>query len=253
MKLTEIKEKSNDSIDEFLASINVTNYVILPDGTVKVNENVVLDGLILQTLPIKFKKVTGNFYCSCAHLITLKGAPDSVSDDFYCSNNYLTSLEGGPSSVGRDYICYQNKLTTLEGAPRTIKMDFYCFDNYLTSLKGAPDSVSNDFICRQNTLTSLEGAPAFVGGDFDCSSNKLTSLHDVHKHLKKVNGNIVFTNNKITRCVLGLILIDGNPSITLDNKDVQRIINRHVGTGKAGVLAAQQELIDADLEDYAEL
>jgi hypothetical protein len=125
----------------------------------------------------------------------------------------------------------------------------------LTYLKGLslPEKVGGHFFCSYNKLTSLTGAPKEVGGNFSCANNMLTSLEGIHKQIKKINGIFFSQRNPINSHVLGLLLIEGITDIYLDNEQVQDILNKHLGKGKAGVLAARQELLDADLDDYAEL
>lgn len=219
-------------------------------------------------------RIEGDFVCSNNDITTLEGAPDYVGGDFTCFNNKkLTTLEGGPTHVGGGFNCptnnlatlkgapkfvgggfncVSNRLTNLEGAPDRVTTDFFCYRNELTTLKGGPSYVGGLFSCSENNLTSLEGAPEFVGGDFVCKNcPELTSLKGVHKHIKQVNG--VFDAFEIKSHVLGLLLIKGITEIDLHNRKVNTILNRHLGKGMEGVFDAQEELIEAGLEEYAQL
>ena len=131
--------------------------------------------------------------------------------------------------------------------------DFSCASNELTSLEGAPSHVDGGFLCSNNKLTSLAGAPSHVGGSFYCSSNKLTSLKDVHKHITEIKGKFYAIKNPINSHVLGLLLIKGVTKVQLDNGQVEEILNKHLGRGRAGMLMAQEELIEAGLEEFAQL
>ena len=173
--------------------------------------------------------------------------------DFYCSRNWLTSLEGAPSHVVGDFYCSHNKLTSLDGAPSHVGNDFYCYSNWLTSLEGAPSHVGGNFYCSYNKLTSLTGTPSHVGGSFYCDDNELTSLKDVHKHITEIKGEFYAIKNPIKSHVLGLLLIKGVTGVHLDNKQVAEILNRHLDKGRAGMLMAQEELIEAGLEEFAQL
>ena len=194
----------------------------------------------------------GDFYCGGNNLTSLEGAPSSVGGEFSCSRNNLTSLEGAPSSVSGNFYCYDNNLTSLKGAPSSVGGEFSCSRNNLTSLEGAPSSVGGDFHCSDNKLTSLEGAPSSVGGKFYCYDNKLTSLHNIHKQIKHVGRIADFIGNPITSHVLGLLMIDGLKEVNLDNKEVEKIIDRHL-SGDRDVFACQEELIEAGFEDFAQL
>ena len=131
--------------------------------------------------------------------------------------------------------------------------NFFCANNRLTSLEGAPSHVDGYFNCSVNELTSLAGAPSHVGGDFSCYNNELTSLKDVYKHVTEIKGTFYAIKNPIKSHVLGLLLIKGVTEVRLDNKQVEEILNRHFGKGRAGMLMAQEELIEAGLEEFAQL
>ncbi len=140
----------------------------------------------MTKIPLKFRKVSGNFYCH---------------------NNKLTSLEGAPTSVGGHFYCYNNKLTSLEGSPTSVGGGFYCHYNQITSLEFAPTSVGGNFDCSDNQLTSLEGAPTSVGGGFYCPNNPVYEVWKLFKDLDKIE---ILSDSDIFRKV------DGNPAIILD-------------------------------------
>jgi len=154
--------------------------------------------------------------------------------NFYCSYNQLTSIEFCPQEVGGNFHCYKNQLTSLEFCPKEVGGDFYCY---------------------KNQLTSLEFCPKEVGGDFYCSSNQLTSLADIHKHLKKMNGTFYAPDNPIKSNVIGLMLVAGCKKVSLDNKEVQNIMNKHLKSpfGHLRLLECQEELLSADLREWANL
>ena len=178
---------------------------------------------------------------------------DYKGGDFDCSHILLTSLEGAPSHVDGNFYCNNNQLTSLEGAPSHVDGNFYCNYDQLMSLEGAPSHVGGNFCCYDNQLTSLEGSPSHVDGNFDCSYNRLTSLEGIHQQIKTIAGAFYAPENPIKSHVLGLMLINEITKIELDNKQVEEILNRHLGKGRAGMLMAQEELIEAGLEEFAQL
>jgi len=112
MKLNEIKTE----IDTICARYRIENYTINDDGSIDVENDVNLSQLTFTELPLKFGRVTGNFYCyDCANLNSLEGAPTSVGGSFICYDcPKLTSLEGAPTSIGSAFYCSQcSKLTKL--------------------------------------------------------------------------------------------------------------------------------------------
>ena len=182
---------------------------------------------------------------------TIDGSKLKVAGDFDCAENKLTSLEGAPSSVGLSFYCYKNVLTSLKGAPSSVGGNFYCNDNKLTSLKGAPSSVGGSLLCNNNELTSLDGGPSSVGGNFYCSNNKLTSLSSIHKIIKEVDGLMSFDKNPIKSSVLGLVKIKRLTEVIFDNKKLEKIMNKYLPLGD--IFDCQEELIEAGLEEFAEL
>jgi hypothetical protein len=200
----------------------------------------------------KFDKIhDGEVRVDGRHLTSLLGAPVEVRSHFRCADNELTSLKGGPKEVGGSFYCANNQLVSLEWAPSKVTGGFFCPRNKLVTLEGAPQKVDGDFFCSRNQLTSLEGAPQEVGGNFFCVNNQLTSLKDIHKQIKRVDGSFSAFDNPIKSHVLGLLLIKGITRVVLDNTKVEDIINRYLGTGD--IFSAQEELIEAGLEEYAQL
>jgi len=107
-----ITKEEKDRIDSICTQYSIMKYSINPDGSIDVDGYVRIVNVDLVEFPIKFNKVSG---------------------DFYCYMNNLTSLEGGPITVGGDFSCYYNEITSLEGAPHTVVGDLICSRNKLTS------------------------------------------------------------------------------------------------------------------------
>lgn len=143
-------------------------------------------------------------------------------------------------------------LSEIGKQPDHFEGNFACSRNKLTSLEGSPSSIGGSFYCNNNHLTSLEGAPPSVGKNFNGSTNRFTSLHNIHKHIKKIGAVADFQGNPIKSHVLGLLLIDGIDLVFLDNHEVRNIINKHLKNGR-DVFACQEELIEAGLEEFAQL
>jgi len=207
--------------------------------------------------------VNGNFYCSNNKLTSLQYCPTKINGSFSCSRNQLTSLQYCPSEVNGNFYCNDNQLTSLQYCPSEVKGHFSCYKNRLTSLQYCPSKINGHFSCNDNQLTSLQYGPSKVNGNFYCINNKLSSLKDIHKLFKNdgyIKGNIAFYDNPIKSHILGLMLIPGLKSIDdIENiKDEQlklacTIINKHLSSGNRDLFACQEELIDNNLKDFAEL
>jgi len=177
---------SNESLEDICRKYGIADYTINGDGSIDVNGDVDISDKGLTGIPIKFRNVSG---------------------DFYCHYNKLTTLEGSPVSVGGDFHCGNNNLTTLEGSPESVRGGFYCYSNNLTTLEGSPKSVSGSFDCRNNNLTTLEGSPESVGGDFYCHYNPVNNLWKLFNDYSKIE---FFNSADIVRD------IDGKPGIIID-------------------------------------
>jgi hypothetical protein len=89
------------------------------DGFITVDSQCFLKHSHAIKLPIKFKKVNGNFLIYGNYLTTLDGCPEEIIGNFNCSDNNLTSLIGGPKIVQSMYSCYMNPLISLNGLGKT--------------------------------------------------------------------------------------------------------------------------------------
>lgn len=93
----------------------ISNYTINPDGSIDVDGDVSIVNGRLTKLPLKFNKVSGDFYCSWEDLTTLEGSPKEVGGDFFCSYNKLKTLKHSPSIISGLFYCVDNPLESLEG------------------------------------------------------------------------------------------------------------------------------------------
>lgn len=130
---------------------NINNYTINGDGSIDVNGNVNIHKNGLISLPLNFRNIYGNFYCSCNQLSSLGGAPKFIEGNFYCDSNQLTSFQGAPETINGNFYCRYNKITSFEGAPKTIRGEFGCECNNIKSFENAPVYV-NRFNCELNPI-----------------------------------------------------------------------------------------------------
>ena len=107
----------------------IQNYSINQDLSIDVEGHVNLGYLKLTSLPLRFSRVGGGFFCQNNNLTTLEGGPREVRKNFNCHNNLLTTLDGSPREVGGYFDCSSNRLTTLDGGPREVGGEFYCSYN----------------------------------------------------------------------------------------------------------------------------
>jgi hypothetical protein len=105
---------TNIEIHYICKKYNIKDYTINPDGSIDVEGEVVIL-VFINELPIKFNKVSGNFYCSYNDLSTLKNFPNEVGGKTVLYNNPLESLEGYNgdydklSCDNKDYLILKHK------------------------------------------------------------------------------------------------------------------------------------------------
>lgn len=123
------------------------------------------------------------------------------------------------------------------------------------------------FDCSGQFIDSIDFFPDEAGGNINLEfCDRIESFKGIGtKVLKKMgtafsDGAVLYaTGMNIKRNALGLLKIEGLRKIEWKNGKNKEwgqavmIINKHLNQGKAGIIAAQQELIDVDLEEYAEL
>lgn len=209
-----------------------------------------------NTLNYVFGTIHGNFLCIACGLTSLKGSPKKMTDGgFFCQSNKLATLEGCTQIIPNDFCCDGNNLTNLKGGPIE-SQSYYCSGSNLSSLEGAPSKVDNNFICHSNMISSFENCPRYIGNWFNIEANKITSLKNIHKHLEHCK-RLTLNSNKISEGGLGLLLINGLEIVEYGQRNnfskALKIIGKYFGQGKKGLLACQEELIEAKLERFAQL
>jgi hypothetical protein len=147
--------ESVDSIKSICERYNIKNYTINEDGSVDVDGSVNLSGKRLTKLPLKFRRVTGNFVCHTNRLTSLEGAPKELGGTFDCQQNQLTSLEGSPKVVGGDFWCSYNQLTSLVGGPEVVLGVYFVYDNKINSFEGFPDDYEGDVDFNSNPAQKI--------------------------------------------------------------------------------------------------
>ncbi len=177
-------------------------------------------------------------------------------------------------TINRNFNCSKSGLFTLENCPERLHhtATFYCSENHLRNLKYGPTEIVGYF-ARNNKISSFEGFPSIVYERFDLSKNKIRSLTNIHNYLKHCRI-LDLSSNPIEGGILGVFLIGGlrsviyNDDIPFDNPYMLLgreehspqhrafdIVNKYLfkALGKKSLLACQQELIDNNLEIFAEL
>ena len=156
---------------------HIENYHINNDMSISIDGDVHLDYMTSDgKIPIKFKEVSGSFFCNNSSLTSLKNCPRSVGGRFNCNDNNLTSLKYCPEYANSDFSCSGNLLTSLEYCPKNIGFDFYCNDNEISSLEHIPEIITY-LSCYGNKITNFDGLPEFFERTINLVDNPLYEIY----------------------------------------------------------------------------
>lgn len=189
------KEEKIIAMKKWLSDMEIFSYRINSDLTVDVMEDVDLSRRKIESFPLQFNHIKGNFNCEENRLFTLKGAPEKVDGDFDCSHNNLKSLKHSPEFIGGNYYCTHNFLKNLIGAPKKIlNGSFNCSQNYLQTLKGAPVEIYDSFLFAENRIKNLKYFPVKTGRHIVGNGNFLISLKGLRENTR---GTLAFSYNRL--------------------------------------------------------
>ena len=156
-----------------------------------------------------------------------------------------------------------NKLSTFAGA---LGVAGVSREGKLNSLKNMPES--SMFVHLSNQSITKIDHPIRASIDVILTHNLITSLKDIHRFVSCPSIDLCF--NPVKSAILGLLLIPEInvirthdfflnkhiPEKTEEIKTFHRalsIVAKYVGKGRTGLIDAQEELIDNDLDDFAEV
>ena len=164
---------NEEEIIKICKKLNIKNYTINSDGSIDVEGDVILTGLVKGRIPIQFNRVSGNFICCDSELTTLENSPRYINVNFNVDSNKLTNLENSPISIGGYFSVENNNLISLRGSEKItgIKNIYFC-NNKLTSLKYHP-IISNKYTNSYDPKYNLNDNPIVSLDDYNDSYDKL--------------------------------------------------------------------------------
>lgn len=116
----EIQSKRDKKLNIQLERI-LSNGTLNKDGRWDIKGDVFLQHQDLNEIPVKFGKVTGDFYVNNNNLTTLENGPTYVGGNYDCSYNNLKNLKYIPTELHKKVNIRHNDITTLEWFPTLIK------------------------------------------------------------------------------------------------------------------------------------
>lgn len=210
--------------------MGASDYVIDIDGAVHVNSSILMfKSTPDRMLPVQFAVVDGSCILADRQLKSLRGAPHTVNGDFDCSYNALTTLQYAPTTIGAN-------------------ASFRCENNKLTSLAHAPANAA-ELVCNNNLLTNLSDAPPCYM--LWATENPFTSFKHTPDHISEL---VISYNENLP--LLGLLSVkkiefEHDPDNDKQSKQVEEILNKYTGQGKAGQLKCAAELVRAGFKQHA--
>jgi len=155
-----------------------------------------------------------------------------------------TVVKNTDLSITLDGNIYLKRRPIIHKLPFTFKnVTGGCFfgSNELTTLEGCPQSVGDVFSCLDNKLTSLEGGPSSVSKDYWCSYNPLETLKGLPDHMSTLYITYSPTLPLMRSLIASDILLYGDSSGL--EVQIQDVLNKYAGRGKAGMMACSSELL----------
>jgi len=128
------------------------------------------------------------------------------------------------------------------------------------------DVVNGDLIIS-GILKDFNGVPRRINGRLDFSEAPgMTSLNQIHQHFEYINERLILPNS-ITSDILGVLKVRGLQGISFRDdftrdvvssrviylNKVAEIVNEHLLKSKRDILQCQEDLIDADFKNFANM
>lgn len=175
-----LTEQNTLDIEKICLQYKIEKYSINPDGSVDVDGNVDLSSRNLSILPLKFRRVMGNFNVQYNCVRTLENSPVSVGGNLNCFNNHLKNFIGGPRWVGGDFYAYNNSLISLQGSPHEVVGNYFISGNdKLSNLVGCTLKIGGNFSFDDSLLSSFSGEDDIeFDGDFFLNETQYVQLDD---------------------------------------------------------------------------
>lgn len=229
MKLREIKEDDLplDEVHKFLKLNDIKNgdFKIRKDGRIDFSRSITIwndDSLVNGTIPIKIGIVQGVLTAGNLDLSSLEGWFPQECHYVYLNDNDLINFDG------------------LDGTQKVVAL--YNFNN----CKFKDLHNVHKFIPFTHSL-SFKGNPIVKNILGICLIKELRVLNSFSKatHLKKI---------KDVKQLDDHGMLFGIDDVLVDAAEMAfHIVGAHLGEGKAGVLAAQEKMIELGLDEFAEI
>jgi len=246
-----LNESSMEEAKAFVKKYFSKNEIkISSSGMLIAQKDIILDMDELSELGVTFEDCPKKKFIIRDNVIsTLKGCP-SVCKEFDAAGCNLKNLDGGPTKItDGDYVISSN--------------------DDLVSLKGGPEEINGNFYalyCKLTTEECIQYLPKKITGSLKLSHNNLNSLKGIHKRVEHLGGCLYIGGNPIKSHILGALLIPGIEKIIIAprkgevDKDLDaaaQIMNKFLRENKArdksGVVECQTRMIEADLDDLAQM
>jgi bifunctional DNA-binding transcriptional regulator/antitoxin component of YhaV-PrlF toxin-antitoxin module len=191
-------------------------------------------------------------------------------------NRYFQIPSPEPSDDVRER--YQNALAALvkyvEKLNKKLQLDIpssgdiYAARMNITDVRelNLPNRVKSSLNLADNKITGFEGFPKHIGGDLNLKGNPITSLSGMHRHITEIKGRLTIPQT-VREGLLSALKINGITDLVVHTRMKDILHSKKEGPARLAravdivkkhlkdkdTLAAQEELIDAGLEEFATL
>jgi|688.fasta_scaffold06347_21 hypothetical protein len=168
----------------------------------------------------------------------------------------LTQIEFPKDTIYLNVL--KSSIRSLKGCPPTIEHLMISDNENLISLEGCPSKLTNLAIWDNKNLSSLEHIASDIDGNLQIYRNaKITSFDNLDKLVKRIGIMLQF-DPTIKSGVLSILKIKGLEQGVRQTKPPQevdlilgKILTKHIFAGRNRI-ACQRDLIENDLDEYAE-
>jgi len=163
---------SNKEIEKICLKYDISYYDINNDKSIDVQGAVYINSELLETIPLNFNRVDGDFDCSSNKLTSLKGSPKYVGGDFNCEYNMITTIEYLPKEIGGNLNLTDNKI--------------FNYNNFNTQLNGKIEAWFNPINHIYNEfIKSVDNIELF--NDFKIIEDNIINLNRLLSY-NNING-----------------------------------------------------------------
>lgn len=166
-------------IKKWLHDFDIKYYVINDDLTVDVKVSVDLSFLDLTNIPIKFRNISGYFYCNDNQLTDFSFMPDIIASHCNIGYNKVNTINYLPKTIGGDLFFNDMDLNEIDLSNTIVRGDIIGMNNKLDKIKFNNNQEINVLNLKNNNFKNtlfLENIKLIPSSTLYLSENKIEEL-----------------------------------------------------------------------------